>query len=131
MSAGVRTHAEISTDTFRAWRRSDGFIQIEWASTGAVHAEDARAATSATGELAAGSLTGLLVDMRNVKPFDRQTRAEFAAPRTLFSAIALWVDSPLSTVLANFFLGVSRPVIPTRLFHDEPSAIAWLRTFET
>jgi hypothetical protein len=62
---------------------------------------------------------------------DRDARAHFASPdRGLVSAVALWVQSPLSVMLANFFLGVTRPPVPTHLFTDEVKAVAWLKTRE-
>lgn len=42
---------------------------------------------------------------------------------------ALILDSPLSLVLGNFFLSVSRPRIPTRIFRDPASAMKWLQKF--
>jgi hypothetical protein len=32
-------------------------------------------------------------------------------------------------MMGNFFLGVSKPMVPTRLFDEEASAVAWLLTF--
>jgi hypothetical protein len=32
-------------------------------------------------------------------------------------------------MMANFFLSVSKPPFPTRMFDDEASALAWLQEF--
>jgi hypothetical protein len=45
------------------------------------------------------------------------------------TAGALLTDSPLSIVLGNFYLRVSGPVTPTRMFASEAEAIRWLGTF--
>ena len=45
-------------------------------------------------------------------------------------AVALVIDSPLSRVLGNFFLGFNRPETPARLFTSVDEARAWLNTFE-
>jgi hypothetical protein len=32
-------------------------------------------------------------------------------------------------MMGNFYLNVSKPMAPTRLFDDEASALAWLQEF--
>ena len=32
-------------------------------------------------------------------------------------------------MMGNFFLNVSKPMAPTKLFDDEASALAWLKEF--
>jgi hypothetical protein len=38
------------------------------------------------------------------------------------------VANPLSRVIGNFFLGLSKTAFPLRLFSDTDNAIAWLRS---
>jgi hypothetical protein len=45
----------------------------------------------------------------------------------MVSAIALLAASPATQVIANFFLGLDRPDVPTEMFTDEAQARAWLR----
>ena len=45
------------------------------------------------------------------------------------TAVALVVDTPVSRVLGNFYLGLSKPHIPSRLFNDEAEALDWLKRF--
>jgi hypothetical protein len=54
---------------------------------------------------------------------------EFVRRGDLVSAVALVVATPLSRMMGNFFLTVSKPMAPTRLFDDEASALAWLQEF--
>ncbi len=44
-------------------------------------------------------------------------------------ATALLIDSPVSRVIANFFMGLNRPLSPTRVFTEQTQAIRWLQTF--
>ena len=46
------------------------------------------------------------------------------------SAGALLSDSIFQTTIANFFLTVSKPKLPTRLFTKESEAISWLNQFK-
>jgi hypothetical protein len=91
--------------------------------------EDAIGATAAMAQLTGGRQSPLLVDVREVGPQDRAARNEFARRGDLVSAVALIVGTPLSRMMGNFFLGVSKPMAPTRLFDDEATALIWLREF--
>jgi hypothetical protein len=46
------------------------------------------------------------------------------------SAGALLSDSIFQTTIANFFLTVSKPKLPTRLFTKETEAIEWLNQYK-
>jgi hypothetical protein len=73
----------------------------------------------------------VLVDARGVASITREARQVYRGikenPRT--TAVAILVDSPLSRVVANFFIGLSRMYVPTRLFTSAEEAIAWLAGF--
>jgi hypothetical protein len=111
------------------WLRPDGIVQLVWARRTAMVLEDAIAATEAMAQLTGGRRSPLLVDSHDIGPQDRPARTEFARRGDLVSAVALIVGTPLSRLMANFFLTVSKPVAPTRLFDDEASALAWLQAF--
>jgi hypothetical protein len=119
----------ITRPKFRMWLRSDGIVQLVWAPRVAMGLEDALAATEAMAKLTGGRQSALLVDAHDVGPQDRPARSEFARRGDLVSAVALIVGTPLSRMMGNFFLAVSRPMAPTRLFDDEVSALAWLQGF--
>jgi len=42
------------------------------------------------------------------------------------TAVALLVGSPVTRVMANFFISINKPAIPTQLFTSEVEAVAWL-----
>ncbi len=123
--------AEVINPKFRIWLRPDGIAQIVWASAAIMNFEDAIAATDAMTKLTGGKRRPLLVDAHDVGPQDRAARSEFARRGDLVSAVALLGATPLSRMMGNFFIAVSRPMAPTKLFHDESSALAWLREFLT
>ncbi len=123
-----------NTDTvthpkFRMWLRSDGIVQLVWAPRVAIVLEDAVAAIEAMAQLTGGRQSPLLVDVHEQGPMDRPARTEFTRRGDLVSAVALIVGTPLSRLMGNFFLSVSKPMAPTRLFDDEASALAWLQGF--
>ncbi len=46
--------------------------------------------------------------------------------RAQASRVAMIAGNPVARVIGNFFVGLNRPDIPTRLFADEATAIPWL-----
>ena len=75
--------------------------------------------------------TRVLIDMTSVTEISKEARDYFANERTasIQRATALLIGSPVSRVIGNFFMGLNRPVSPTRLFSDPQKAIQWLHTF--
>ncbi len=75
--------------------------------------------------------TRVLIDMRRTTRITREARAYFSGDRTasIQRATALLVSSPLSATIANFFMGLNKPVSPTRMFHQPAEAIAWLKGY--
>ena len=71
------------------------------------------------------------MDISKLRTMSREARAFFMKPEhtEILHAVALLIGSPLSRAIGNIFLGLNRPVTPTRLFTDEESALVWLRTF--
>ena len=122
---------EILHPKFRMRLREDGIVQIVWAPAVVMDYEDALAATSAMKKLTAGRPHPLLVDAHAAGPLGRPARMEFASRGDLISAMALVANTPLSRLMGNFFIAVSNPGAPTRLFNDEASALAWLKEFAT
>ena len=78
--------------------------------------------------LADGRKHPTLADVRNLIEDDHLSRKLGAGPRpaSVTSKLALLVGSPLSRLIGNFFVRVSRPAYPTRLFSEEELARRWL-----
>jgi hypothetical protein len=121
---GVITHPK-----FRMWIRPDGIVSMVFAPRVATDLADALAAVDAMVRLTHGRRSPLLVNLHGSGPQDRSARSEFARRDDVVSAVALIVDTPLSRMLGNFYLTVSKPIAPTRIFDDEAPAVAWLLEF--
>jgi hypothetical protein len=76
-----------------------------------------------------GKPVGSIIMMDNMLSQDAETRRVYAEidPTRVYGA-ALVVQSALSRALGSFFLGLSRPLSPTRLFDTIENATVWLRT---
>ena len=61
---------------------------------------------------------------------DAEARRVYAAGMqpSLFYAAALVVTSPLARAIGSFFLGLTRPPVPTKLFESVEDAAAWIVT---
>ena len=82
--------------------------------------------------LCGGRKVAVLVDLRQLKSQDRETRAFYASARSVAftKCCALLINSSLSKVLGSFFMGFNKPPYPTRLFTSPEEAEAWLATFD-
>jgi hypothetical protein len=92
---------------------------------------DAQETVRLGGVLQAGRRMPALVDMRRLKSQDRDARQYYASAEVARqgNASALLVASQLTKVMANLFITLQKPTIPTRIFTDEVEAIAWLKDF--
>ncbi len=90
---------------------------------------DARICTEVMKKLTGGIPRPMLGDFTKMKSQTKECRDYFAKdPNHLqtYSAIAIMVSSPISRMLANFFMGLNKPAKPTRLFDERDKAIEWL-----
>lgn len=90
--------------------------------------DDARENVSAFNQIAAGQPRALLVDLRpNISTEDgvRQHYAGAEAARFCLAS-ALLIGSASGRIVGNFFISISRPPFPTRMFTVESDAVAWL-----
>ena len=105
----------------------DGIARIRYAVGDIVTEDLARATMVEFKALARGKRLPALVDIRLMKSVTREARAVFGNAGDSFSALALLASSPRTQLIANFFLGLSRPQVPRQMFTDEEKAVAWLR----
>ncbi len=119
----------ITSPKFRLWLRPDGIVHLVLASGTVLTLEDAVAAVAAVTRLTGGRRSPLLVDVRDAGQVDRAGRQELSRQEKVVSAVAAIVGTPLSRMMGNLIINVSRPQMPVRLFDDEASALAWLQTF--
>ncbi len=112
---------------FRIWLE-DGILRLTWAPKTRVALEDAQEALEAIANLSQDDARPVLVDIRNVRSIDREAR-DCYSKSTARRAVALLVASPVTKVIANFFLGLNRAVVPVKVFNHESAAIHWLTSF--
>lgn len=74
-----------------------------------------------------GKKYGFLVDSRRFKKFDAEVRIYAQNKTPLFSdKYAILITSGMSSFLANMFIYVNTPKIPTKVFTNKEDALKWL-----
>ena len=116
------------SETFRFLVRKDGILEIR-AVPGSVH--DGPAAEKNVGiaaELTGSGKRPVLVFVDGAKSVTFEARRVYQREETVrdFTAVALVARSPLARLLANFFLGMTRPPVEIGHFDDETDAVEWL-----
>lgn len=73
----------------------------------------------------------IMIDARNIKSMSYEARHHFSAHgrETKTNAFGIIIGSAISRVLGNFYLGINKPAVPTKLFDNEHDAIEWLKQF--
>lgn len=78
-----------------------------------------------------GIIYPLLANVISVKSSTKAARDFFASEKGCegISAAAMIINSPVGSMIGNFYLRISRPLRPSKLFTDETEAKKWLAQF--
>ena len=76
-----------------------------------------------------GQAPPILVDIRRSGGISREARTYLGDPMGTYAALALLVGSVATQMIANFFIALNHPKIPTRIITDEEKALQWLRGY--
>ena len=66
-----------------------------------------------------------LIEIKNGK-FSHEARKFIASQVKIADKVAMVATGPIQKMLGNFFLGINKPNIETKLFNKRESAIEWL-----
>jgi len=109
----------------------DDILRVEVLQNAEMTLDDAKESNAVCMELSGGRRLPRLCDYRGIRSQDRACRAYYASEETAATCLvcAIVISSPVSRVIGNFYMGLNKPVTPTRLFTSESAAVEWLRTF--
>lgn len=72
----------------------------------------------------------VLCDVRGIVNTDKSGRDYLAqSGSVLTKAVALIVHQKVSLTISNFYLRISKPTVPTKLFNNQGDALDYLRQF--
>ncbi|HEX8516211.1 MAG TPA: STAS/SEC14 domain-containing protein [Bacteroidia bacterium] len=122
----------IELSAYYTWLGSDGIIRTKAKPFADVTLKEAKENSVAVNSLTGGKAAVLLVDSRDIRSISKEARDYFSMNNreSFIVAFALVIDSPLSRIIGNFFMGLNKPRVPARLFTDEKEAINWLKRFK-
>jgi hypothetical protein len=125
---GAGAEEPIRTAVADVWVEADGTLVLHFRRRARLVGEQGAEVVRAHVAAAKGRKLRTLADVRGIVANDRQTRQLAAGPAVAAVTLrmAVLVGDPLSRTLGNFFLRVSRPAYPTRIFTDEAAARRWL-----
>ena len=116
----------IQTTTSKTWCGDDGVVRQVLLLGAQVDLECAQRDLRA-GARCGNESSAILVDLRGLGSVTRQAREHFGRNSPLyFRAAGLVVGNGFSSVIGNFFVGITNPSLPIRLFHCPEIALRWL-----
>ncbi|MDD2920127.1 hypothetical protein [Rhodoferax sp.] len=115
----------------KLWLGDDGIVRIIHVHGAQVTLEDAKETMAAYLKLYKGKRRPLFIDTKTMKSMSRETRQYYAGEEAakVASVAAIIVGTPVSRVLGNFYIGISNPHLPSRLFTSEDDALEWLKGY--
>ena len=110
---------------------ADGILRAKSKPNAEITLDDAKEAISEIAMICGGIARPILVNLAGTKSLSRDARNYFAGPETAKteSAAALLVTSPITRAIGNFFIGLNKSTVPSRLFTSEQEALDWLQQF--
>lgn len=116
---------------YYTWMGEDGIARTTVKPAADVTLEEAKENSMAVNALSNGNTFPLLIDSRNIRSISKEARDFFSMNNrdSCIVAFAIIIDSPLSKIIGNFFMGLNKPRVPARLFTGEKEAIKWLKEF--
>ncbi len=125
------TNKVVDLRAFKTWLGADGICYTVVKPNSVIELQDAHANTLAVKEVSSGSTFPILVNLKEINYISKEARNHFSMQNRSagVTAIAMLIKSPGSRIIGNFFLGLNKPTVPTKLFTDKNKAIAWLKQF--
>ena len=120
----------IVTEIADLWMDSQQIIHIRFKESQRHGLAEAVEIVRAHNQLAGGTRTPVLADLRSVKlGANREARSHYASDESaeFKSGMAMLVSSSMQRMVGNIFLKLNRPPYPTRLFREEATALQWLK----
>lgn len=108
-----------------------GILHCEALENAYLEYEDGLEVIAAVSTIAKDKPLPVLVDIRNAKGASHSCRKLFQSKELAKyqSAAAIMVDSPISHLIGNFFIGLNKTPFPTQLFTNQDKALNWLKNY--
>jgi len=127
----VPTNA-IEVTCYHTWMGKDGVGRTKVKLGADVTLKEAKENSDAVNSFYKGDKFPLLIDARGIRSMTRDARNQFSLKgrESGVKAFAIIIDSTISKVVGNFFMGINKPIVPARLFTNEEEALVWLKSID-
>jgi hypothetical protein len=124
---GIGEINKIEVSKFWTWIDENGIIHTQVKPNAEIYIDDAKENSKVVNELGVDG-TGLLVDSWEIKSMTRDARQFFTVRNrnSKINTIGIVTRSPVSKIIANFFLRVNKPDMPCKLFNSKEKALIWV-----
>ena len=121
----------METRTNRVWLREDGIVHAVCKPQAVITLDDAKENIDAAAKVTVEKKSPLFIDLRPIKSVTREARTIYSSneSKATTTAFGFLIDSPVSRVIGNLFIGINKPDLPTKIFTSENNAIEWLKGF--
>ena len=121
----------ISLQAYWTWMGDDGIARTKVKPQAEVTIKEATENSIAVNSFYKEKKYPLLIDARNIKSITKEARDHFSIQNreTSITSFAVIIDSPLSRIIGNFFMGLNKPSVPAKLFTNENEAVDWLKQY--
>lgn len=118
----------VDTGAARWWSEGGGLV-CNQSYVATVTAEHLRSGFQVAREMGEGEKVVLVAESGPLSQATRESRALLAGPESaaVFAAMAVVVRSPVARAIMNFFVRLSSPPFPLRMFTSADDARAWAR----
>ena len=125
----INKHNPIELRAFTTWLEEDKICYTVVRPNAVVELQDAKENTIAIKKISGDEIYPILVNLKLINSISKEARDHFSMRNRTpgVSAIAMLIKSPGSRIIGNFFLGLNKPVVPTKLFTQKEKAIEWLK----
>jgi hypothetical protein len=122
---------KVELKAFTTWINHNGVCYTVVKPNAEIEIEDAIENTAAVKAISKDHIYPMLVNLREIKSISKEARDHFSMQNRApgVAAIAMFIKSPVSRIIGNFFLGLNRSVVPAKLFTNEEKAVAWLKQY--
>ena len=109
----------------------EGIIHIDFKKIEELTVKDVKEMMDVFGQKSEGKKHPILITVKQFMTIDKDVRELWAEQgRSQYSSADAIVATHVAIkMIANFYIAVNKPAIPTRVFNFEQEAIDWLKTF--
>lgn len=122
-----------TTRVEKIWITKEGVIHIEVLPNCYSEFEDAKRSIALCKKLTEKGKRFFIIDLSNGRGASYQSFKYYGGEEAakICKAAAIIKKTPLSNLVANFFIGIYKPLYPTKLFDSEAAAYEWVKLMQT